>query len=617
VKKAAFPRQQPGRLPRQSGNYNIPRRGRLAEEVAISRVVGLVGGLAGRALRLVLWFVLGGSCLVGAAKAAGDPLPVLRPHVGDTVDMVASARLAQAEADEAFPADGTDLPAWFAHHPPARQISLQGGHYWLLARLRHDAPETRWIFDPNNTLIERVELRLGGSDGTVQRRISGYGEPRAYSLHYGQDVTLTPGVDYVALVKLDSRYFASTPRLEIGVRSAYPPKVLQENLIVLGALGAMLALGLFNLFLYALVRARAHLYYALQLGLSVWAWAMVFQIPAELWGWHALWAHYIPFFLLPAAASLFCIDFLDLRRRHPGLHRIHRFIIAASLLLAPVAALAVPWANLVASVLISVWLVVMIASGVASLRAGYRPARFFVLAFSALALPGMIILPGNLGLIPDLVENAEALTLLGSAVEALLQAFALADRIRLLVQEKDEARAQLARALHVAHTDPMTGLGNRYAFDQMVRDRGVRGLRPDEDDCLLVMIDLDGLKQINDRHGHHRGDELIRAVGRGLRTVEGEGARCYRLGGDEFAILAACRQQSRLLEHLELLDGELRAFGFERAGISFGMVRWGRGNDPADLMREADQAMYSHKAERKRAVRGAAAEAVGSAPLEE
>jgi diguanylate cyclase (GGDEF)-like protein len=582
--------------------------------VRISSVVGLVGRISRRLPRLALCFVLGWSGVVGVAMAADAAPPELRPHPGGAVDMVDTAWLAQAGADEPLPADGVDVPAWFARHPAASRISLQGGHYWLLARVRHDAAQTQWVFDPNNTLIERVELRLAGSDGSVQERVSGYHEPHAYSLHYGQDVTLEPGVDYLALVRLDSRYFASVPRLEFGVRSAYLPKVLHENLIVVGSLGAMLALGLFFLLLYALARMRVHLYYALQLGLSVWAWAMVFQIPAELWGWHALWVHYIPFFLLPAAASLFCIDFLDLRRRHPRLHRLHRLVIAASLLLTPVAVFAVPWANLVASILISAWLALMLASGIASLRAGYRPARFFVLAFSALAVPGMIILPGNLGLIPDLVENSEALTLLGSAVEALLQAFALADRIRMLMREKDEVRAQLAHALHVAHTDPMTGLGNRHAFDQVLRERGTGGLQPDDEDCLLVMIDLDGLKLVNDRDGHHRGDELIRAVGRGLRTVEEEGARCYRLGGDEFAILAACALRSRLVEHLQLLDGELRAFGFERTGISFGLVPWGRHDDPVDLMRQADQAMYSHKAERKRAVRGRASEVVSGTP---
>jgi diguanylate cyclase (GGDEF)-like protein len=573
--------------------------------------------MSGLGFWLALCFVVGCFCLVGAARAADTSPPQLHLLAGEPVDMVGPAWMAQAQADEPFPADGVDVPAWFAHHPATGHISLQGGHYWLVARLWHDTSTTHWVFDPNNTLIERVELRLLGSDGSVQQRVAGYREPRAYSLHYGQDVTLKPGVDYLALVRLDSRFFASVPRLEFGVGSAYPPKVLRDNLIVIGSLAAMLALGLFNLFLYALARTTSHLYYALQLGLSVWAWAMVFQIPTEAWGWHALEVHYIPFFLLPAVSSLFCIDFLDLRRRNPRLHRMHRMVIVASLLLSPVAVFALPWANMVASLLISAWLGVVLVSGIASLRAGYRPARFFVLAFSALAVPGMIILPGNLGVLPDFVENSEALTLLGSAVEALLQAFALADRIRMLAREKDEVALQLSRALHVAHTDTMTGLGNRYAFDQMVQQRGVGELMPDERACLIVMIDLDGLKQVNDRYGHHRGDDLIVAVGRGLRRVEEEGTRCYRLGGDEFAILAPCHLQARLMEQLHALDGELRGYGLERTGLSFGSALWARGDDPADLMRQADQAMYSNKAERKRSGRAQAPETVTSPLLPE
>jgi diguanylate cyclase (GGDEF)-like protein len=326
---------------------------------------------------------------------------------------------------------------------------------------------------------------------------------------------------------------------------------------------------------------------------------MVFQIPTELWGWQGLRWHYLPFFLLPAAASMFCIDFLGLRSRHPRLFRMHLAVIASGVLLSPVAVFALPWANLVASMLISAWMVLTLVSGYLSLRSGYRPARFFVLAFTALALPALIILPGNLDLIPDLVDNAEAWTLFGSAVEALLQAFALADRIRLLGQEKDRVAEQLIHTLQVAHTDAMTGLGNRYAFDLMVEQRGTPGLQPDEQLCLLAVIDLDGLKQVNDRQGHARGDDLIRAVGRGLGRLQADGARCYRLGGDEFAILALRHREVHIAEHLMLLELELVTGGFDQSGISYGIAHWEPGCDPFELLKRADGHMYENKARRK------------------
>ena len=560
-----------------------------------------------QALSLGLLLLLLGVAVALPSRAEPAAVPLLALSATDSNDLVGRAWLAEAGADEAFPGDNTDLAAWFARHPPATTISLQGGHYWLLARVRHDDPlssaSSAWVFDPNNSLIEHTELLLSGSDGSVQRAVSGYREPRAYSLHYGQRVVLRPGVEYQALVRVDSRYFASTPRFEFGAEGAYQRKVLRENLVVVGSLGAMVALALFNLFLFLLTRTPSHLYYALQLGLSVWAWAMVFQIPTELLGWHGLPVHYVPFFLLPAASCLFCIDFLGLKQRHPRLRRWHHGVIAASVLLAPVAVFALPWANLVASVLISAWLALMLVSGFISLRAGYRPARFFVLAFSALALPALIILPGNLDLIPDLVDNAEVLTLLGSAVEALLQAFALADRIRLLGQEKDHVATQLTQTLQVAHTDAMTGLGNRYAFDLMLARRGAGAMRPDAEPYALAVIDLDGLKQVNDRLGHARGDELIRLVGRGLGRLHAEHTRCYRLGGDEFAVLAPRPHEAQLAQHLLAMEGELLANGFEQAGISHGVAHWEPGADPAALLHQADRNMYLNKARRKEARR--------------
>jgi diguanylate cyclase (GGDEF)-like protein len=540
-----------------------------------------------------------------AASAAGEP-PAVLLDTGAPVDLMEAAWLAEAQAGEPFPAPGTDLAAWQAGHRTVDRVSLQGGHYWLAARVRHDTPGSAWVFDPHNTLIERVELRLAGSDGSVQRRVAGYGQPRVHMLHYAQPIELRAGVEYLALVRLDSRYFASVPRIQFSTEGEFHRKLLQENLLVLGSLGAMVALALFNLFLFTLTRTPSHLYYFAQLALSVWAWAMVFQIPTELWGWTGLRLHYLPFFLMPAAASMFCIDFLSLRGRHPRLFQLHRAVIAAGLLLSPVAVFALPWANLVASVLISCWMALTLASGFVSLRAGYRPARFFVLAFAALAIPGLVILPGNLDLIPDLVDNAEAWTLLGSAVEALLQAFALADRIRLLGQEKDQVAQELIHTLQVAHTDAMTGLGNRYAFDLMAERRGTGALRPDDEPCLLTVIDLDGLKQINDQQGHARGDDLIRAVGQGLGALQVDGTRCYRLGGDEFAILAPRHREVHVAEQLMRLELALVTGGFEQSGISFGIAHWEPGCDPFELLKRADGHMYQNKARRKAERRDAA-----------
>jgi diguanylate cyclase (GGDEF)-like protein len=85
-----------------------------------------------------------------------------------------------------------------------------------------------------------------------------------------------------------------------------------------------------------------------------------------------------------------------------------------------------------------------------------------------------------------------------------------------------------------AETDALTGLRNRRGFD----DR-MAGLMagPSAEPSVLVMLDLDGLKEFNDRQGHPAGDEVLRAVARAISASVRGDDRVYRLGGDEFAIL--------------------------------------------------------------------------------
>lgn len=539
--------------------------------------------------------------LAALSASAATHLPTTSNAVpGVRLDLMESGRLYAAGDTDAFAADPALRKERLAALDGPVQVDLFGGAYWLHAHVRQDLAPKQWVLDPNNTLIEYVEARLYGSDGSVQVLRSGYREPREYALHYGKEVVLSPGVQYEVLVRFESPYFASVPRFEVLTENDYQRQVLRENVVIIGSLGAMVALALFNLFVFALTRIRSHLYYFAQLVMSCIAWALVFQLPAELFGWHDLRVHYVPFFLLPAISALFCIDFLELPARHPRLHRCLRALIAASLLLTPVAVFAVPYAHATATLLISIWLVLMVTSGVISWWGGYRPARFFALAFAAMFVPALIILPGNIGLIPDLVDNAEMLTLLGGAVEALLQAFALADRIRMLNREKDSYAEQLGQALEVAHTDAMTGIGNRYAFEQALGTRG-DGLVESATPHMLLLIDLDGLKQINDRHGHSRGDELLKAVARGLRTLTQGRGSCFRLGGDEFAILAPHHLEHDLEHSLALLEADLIAQGFNDAGISYGIAHWTANARALDLINLADQNMYQHKARRKRA----------------
>ncbi|NTV71671.1 MAG: EAL domain-containing protein [Azonexaceae bacterium] len=155
---------------------------------------------------------------------------------------------------------------------------------------------------------------------------------------------------------------------------------------------------------------------------------------------------------------------------------------------------------------------------------------------------------------------------------------------------------------HLAHHDPLTGLPNRLLFEERLQYAIEQAMRNDQR-CILLFLDLDGFKVINDTLGHSVGDELLRIVGDRLRVVLRSSDTIARLGGDEFVILAgsfnpdyAARLAEKILDQLRLpltVSGEhLSVTG--SLGIA---VYPDNGIDSQQLMRAADMAMYTAKAE--------------------
>lgn len=159
--------------------------------------------------------------------------------------------------------------------------------------------------------------------------------------------------------------------------------------------------------------------------------------------------------------------------------------------------------------------------------------------------------------------------------------------------------AALAGSRELALTDDLTGLANRRAFYR-TGERRVRRGTP----CALVLLDLDGFKQVNDAHGHGAGDALLRLVADRLRGVvrDGGGGRegdvVARLGGDEFAVLVAGHGGEAALV-AERAVAALEA-PFDLGGV---VVRVSAAVGVADadgvpldeLVRRADVAMYRSK----------------------
>jgi diguanylate cyclase (GGDEF)-like protein/putative nucleotidyltransferase with HDIG domain len=138
----------------------------------------------------------------------------------------------------------------------------------------------------------------------------------------------------------------------------------------------------------------------------------------------------------------------------------------------------------------------------------------------------------------EAAESAEA-TLRRSAFAVILLALLVSATavmaIRLRRRLDEARRLELERLRNAAFTDSLTGAQNHRAFHEDIGTL-IEGATADQPASLL-MLDLDGLKHVNDRYGHQAGDDRIKLLSSAAESVLDEPDRLYRLGGDEFALI--------------------------------------------------------------------------------
>ncbi len=164
----------------------------------------------------------------------------------------------------------------------------------------------------------------------------------------------------------------------------------------------------------------------------------------------------------------------------------------------------------------------------------------------------------------------------------------------------------------LAMTDELTGLLNRRGFSEELQ-RTLAAARRYEEQGILIYIDLDGFKPINDTYGHDAGDEVLRNVGRLLRDIVRETDYVARLGGDEFAVLLTRSRWDDGMARAEAIDEALNSLVIAWKGrmvnvrASIGIQAYGPDDDGHGLLSQADQAMYRTKRGRAELTAGRAA----------
>ncbi|WCM86911.1 diguanylate cyclase [Acidovorax sp. NCPPB 3576] len=527
---------------------------------------------------------------------------------------VMADRTAALTAEEALARPG----AFVAPAHRAGSLGVHAGALWLRATLVNQArANTGWVVSIDHPALHQVDIYLA-HEGRITQQAT-MGSLRPFSQRPWQSRTpamglyMAAGVPYELLV-----------RVRTGGSMIVPATVAQAPAFLSAALGEQMLQGLFAglsacLLIYSVGQwisghGRLFLHYALLVAASMGFYLQLFGIGAQyLWRdqlWVELHIATLCGFAALATTFLFLGHALLEGKARGGFFRAMQAGAAISAVLG--AAFMVDGIGTrTAMVLLSAlgplpWLM---SAPVAWARARRgNPLGATLLLASATYLIAAATMAGlSQGLLPANGWTLHAFQI-GTVAIMLLFMRVLGLRTAALGRAAQDARRERDAMRSLAHTDPLTGLANRRGLDLALAAAMAR-CTPDHL-AAVYMLDLDGFKPVNDRHGHAVGDQLLVAVTARLHEHLRHTDTVARIGGDEFVVMAndlASPEQAHQLG-TQLLD----AF---RAPIVLGALELHVGltigyalapldsTEPALLIKLADAAMYSGKQSGKFCVR--------------
>lgn len=300
--------------------------------------------------------------------------------------------------------------------------------------------------------------------------------------------------------------------------------------------GMMLALMIYNFFLYLSARKIENIVYALYLiSGTVWV-ALSYGVAANFFGIFSAELLQLNSNLLsmPSFLVIFVMLIFETKKHYPKEHTalsIILFLLVADFIyslfdivgaLKPASSLAALMMTVTFGVSISLW------------RKGNTLAKYFLLGHSMFVIFNMLAVLYYKGISDANVINSHGVGI-GILLEALMMAFILSYRIKSL----EKIKAQQTELNRLVDTDPMTGLYNRRYFDRKSEEL-IAAMASNQQELTLLIADLDHFKNINDTYGHDVGDKVIIAFANILTSEQGLADIACRYGGEEFVLLLNC-----------------------------------------------------------------------------
>lgn len=599
-----------------------------------------------RVWAFLLYLLCGSMTCMGSALA--QPTVVFHPNM-DRVDLASSLVYWEDEKGDADwqQAHEAALHGWFRPLPQGMNdanFGLSSSAYWFRIKVRSLVELETALIEVAYPPLDVVSFYVNGH----LRSLTGDHLPFSSRLYPHRNFVLPVQFTHEETVLVDIRV-VNTGNFTVPIRLWSRLGFERHNQISYGFLaayfGLVMGLAVYNLLLFISLRSPSYLWYVLfilSLGYGLWAYnGFQAQYISPDWPTWNDKSPLVGFTLAGVFGVLFVKTSLSIAQHLP---RTNLWLLGFALVFAlECLCVLLGWGFIVNRSIYLTGLganVLIIFITWQAMQKKIIGAEVFMVSWGILALGIGAANLRNLGWIPNNTLTQNALQL-SSALEMVLLSFALAHRIHserrlreqaqaqalswrldlvhtlqhkemeleALVQERTLKLQQAHEALsqrelemrELAHHDGLTGLANRKLLEDRFHQATARAQRNGLE-LVVMVIDLDSFKPINDTHGHAAGDELLKTLAQRMATRLRQTDTLARIGGDEFVVLLSDLSPDTSVEPIaHSLEGVLSTpvdwCGVElRVSGSIGCARYPHDSlSLQHLLNEADKRMYEAK----------------------
>jgi len=474
--------------------------------------------------------------------------------------------------------------------------------HWAKFKLKNTSLKKDWLLEIAFPSLDSVDAyMLDGTNTVLQKHV---GDDNAFGNREVENRNLVFNLEIEHGETLDVYlHFKTEGAAALPLKIIHPVHFAQKEqvsyLLLGGNYGIIIILTIYNAFMAFFFRAKAYLYFALHSAAALLMFVTLNGVAFEFLWPDAIWwnnrAIGIFMCISHIMALLFVRNFLPPRSLGDRWKLLCNMFITVEMfnMLLMCVNPALGLKIIMVKYLIFEWL--MMYPGVKALQMNFRPARYYLCGWGIFAVTGMITTFTDSGVIP-MTSLTMFSAQIGSTLETLIVSWGLANQIKLIRKEKDRAVEQMNENRKLADSDFLTGLYNRrYIMNRFSAFKG--------EQIVLLILDIDHFKQINDTYGHLAGDNVLQQIASVLRQCFRHGDVIGRFGGEEFIVLmpdAFLNQARHRAEELLAAVGSVPIhIGDEHitCTVSIGITEWKSdgGDDFHEALRRADEALYEAK----------------------